>query len=81
MEMGEAGAVYWSEMRSRGDLRRRAGILFLANDADRGKPLCENAGRMVSMNATRFGSDRPTFPQVRNETVGELGMVVAAVHG
>jgi hypothetical protein len=25
-----------------------------------------------------FGSDRPVFPQVHNETAAELGMVVAA---
>ena len=69
-------------MRSRDDPRRQARIVSLANDADRGEPRGENPDRVKSsMTEMRFGSDRPAFLQVLNETVAELGMVVAAERG
>jgi hypothetical protein len=70
-----------AEMRSRYDLRRQARIFSLANDAARGEPLREILIRLNSMIEWIFGSDRPAFPQVHNETVAELGMVVAAEAG
>jgi hypothetical protein len=54
---------------------------FLANDAARGEPLREILIRLNSMTEWIFGSDRPAFPQVHNETAAELGMVVAAEAG
>ncbi len=37
--------------------------------------------RVELHNEMRFGSDRPAFPQVLNETAAELGMVVATEGG
>jgi hypothetical protein len=59
----------------------RPGLFALANDAARGEPLREILIRLNSMTEWIFGSDRPAFPQVHNETAAELGMVVAAEAG
>jgi hypothetical protein len=56
----------------------RPELFALANDADRGEPPSKILIRLNSMTEWIFGSDRPAFPLVQNETAAELGMVVAA---